>query len=96
MQAYRALEPDCDEPVQFCAASVWRWQPEWGEPKLLFREMTTAELAQTDEVKALIEACHWWLETGRFLASSSPRKAAGILRTDGALAPFTEAPDAVS
>jgi len=61
MQAYRALEPDSDEPVQFCAVSVWRWRAEWGDPKLLFREMTDAEALafarQLPEVKALVEAC---------------------------------------
>ena len=88
MQAYRALEPGSDEPVQFCAASVWRWQPEWGEPKLLFREMTAAELAQTDEVKALVAA-------GQRLRSeldpSSIADEALYRLIDDALAPFEEA-----
>jgi len=64
------------------------------DPRMTFDE--GLELAKcVPEVKALVEVCHWWLETGRFLAGNSPRKAAGVLRTDAALAPFTEAPDAM-
>ena len=97
MQAYRALEPGSDEPVQFCAASVWRWQPEWGEPKLLFREMATAELAQTDEVKALVEACS--LAPLATIAHQMDKAGGGgdsIRRIIDALVPLKEADDAVS
>jgi len=49
---------------------------------------------QLPEVKALVEECRWWLETGRFLAGNASAKQAGVERTQVALAPFEEAPDA--
>jgi len=49
---------------------------------------------QLPKVKALVEECRWWLETGRFLAGNAPAKQAGVERTQAALAPFEEAPDA--
>ena len=91
MKACRALLPDCDEPVQFCAVSVWRWRAEWGDPKLLFREMTTVELAQIDEVNALVVAAQ---RLRSELDPSSMADEALYRLIDAALAPFEETPDA--
>ena len=63
---------------------------------LLSNAEALAVARQLPEVKALAEACRWWLEKGRFLAGNAPAKMAGVERTEAALAPFEEATDGTS
>jgi hypothetical protein len=57
MKLYQAFDVDEETPVQFLAVHPLRWRPEWGEPKIMFREVDDETQALADAAPALLEAC---------------------------------------
>ena len=56
MQIVEMLKPTEGEPCQWVGVYVTRWQQEWGEPSVMFRDVDTAAIASVPEVKALVDA----------------------------------------
>jgi len=48
MRVYEFIEVDEETPVQFCAVHPLRWDPEWGEPTALFRQVSYEQQALFD------------------------------------------------
>ena len=56
MNLVEMLEPTEGEDCQWVGVYVTRWQREWGEPSVMFRDVVTADIASVPEVKALVDA----------------------------------------
>lgn len=54
---YKRFEVDEETPVQFIGVYTTHWQPEWGQPEAMFREVDEDELSDwlDEQFKAKIQ-----------------------------------------
>ena len=65
MNLVEMLEPTEGEDCQWLGVYVTRWQREWGEPSVMFRDVDAADIAKHPEVKALVDAARELLIVAR-------------------------------
>ena len=56
MQIVEMLKPTEGEECQWLGVYVTRWQREWGEPSVMFRDVVIPDLVSLAEVGALVKA----------------------------------------
>ena len=65
MNLVEMLEPTEGEDCQWLGVYVTRWQREWGEPSVMFRDVDAAAIASVPEVKALVDAATALIDAAR-------------------------------
>ena len=69
MNCYEALDVDETTPVQYVGVYVMRWQPEWGNPTVAFRESTVAEdLLEALEKIVVVVGAHGCTNKGIYVS----------------------------
>lgn len=60
MKVYCSFEVDERTPVQFLAVHPLRWQPEWGQPAIMFREVDDEQQALFDAAPSMVFVLTAW------------------------------------
>jgi hypothetical protein len=62
---YERLEVDKSTPVQYAAVYIMHWQPEWGEPEVLFRETENPLVEAASDLLAALDGMLDWALSNR-------------------------------